>query len=168
MYNSKRKEYLKGTIFVILCLLSSCTSCKRNACFKNCTNDTLFIGSSHYDNIDSIDNQLDPIYYKPANANLDTTDISLWNKRRIKDVYDIIRDYEAHKDWYIYPDSSCLIDYYYLFDFDNVDTCYFFLIKWRDAKVYSWDEIRAHKLYYRWIVTRNKEYEYNTNIKYSK
>ena len=65
----------------------------------------------------------------------------------------------------IYPDSVGKIYDYMLFD--NSDTCYFFLIKYEDAKNHSLDEIRAKKLYKKWVTVRNKEGEFDRNIKYS-
>jgi len=40
------------------------------------------------------------------------------------------------------------------------------LIKWSDAKRYSWNEIREQKLYRRWIVARDKDGNYDRNIRY--
>lgn len=164
MITSKRKESLYA-IIATLYFFSSCTSCQRYSNFKNCTNDTLFIGASHYDNIDSVDRQLDPLYYIAEKSILDTTDISLW-ERRTKKTDDYYWDFIPCKYWYIYPDSICSIDYYYLNGKDTPDSCYFFLVKWSDAKQYSWDEIRENKLYRKWVITRDKNGEYDTNIRY--
>ena len=120
--------------------------------FKNCTNDTLYIGASHYDNIDSIGHQLDPDYNILVNKGLDTTDISLWKR-----VY-------AHKDCFVFPDSMCSAEVENVFY--NSDTSYLFLIKYRDAKQYTWDEIRKRKLYHRHIVVRDAEGNYERNIRY--
>lgn len=49
----------------------------------------------------------------------------------------------------------------------NIENCYFFLVKWGDAKKYTWDEIRENKLYRKWVATRNKKDEYEKNIRYS-
>lgn len=54
-----------------------------------------------------------------------------------------------------------------LFYRNNTDTCFFFLIRNEDVKNHSWDEIRAKKLYKKWITVRNKEGEFDTNIKYT-
>ena len=51
------------------------------------------------------------------------------------------------QDNIIYPDSSFLINSVYLSV--NNDSCYSFLVKWRDANDYTWDEIRRKKLYRR-------------------
>ena len=122
--------------------------------FKNCTNDTLYIGASHYDNIDSLSWQMEPIYYKYYNnwPQVDTTNVSLW-----KDVY-------VNADGCIYPDSICLANVENVFL--NSDTGYLFLIKYRDAKQYTWDEIRKRQLYHRHIVVRDAEGNYERNIRY--
>ena len=147
----------------IFYLLFTSTTCVRITYFKNCTEDTLFIGASHDNNIDSIDEQLAPCYDLCANDNLDTSGISLWKERII--MRNSLEYYiGAFKSCYIYPDSTCTINDYYLFD--KNDTCYFFLIKWSDAKKYSWDEIRDKKMYRTWIVTKDKDGNYDTNIRY--
>ena len=54
--NKKYRNILVG-FSVIICYLSSCIPAMDSVTlvsFKNCTNDTLFIGISDYDNIDSI------------------------------------------------------------------------------------------------------------------
>ena len=69
-----------------------------------------------------------------------------------------------HNDEALLPDSTC-----WIYDdclFNKSDTTYFFLIKWSDARKYTWDEIRKNKLYRKWIVTRDKNGEYDTNIRY--
>ncbi len=161
----KGNRYIWGFVISSSYLLFTSTTCVRFSHFQNCTGDTLYIGASHYDNIDSIDEQLEPCWWIPANSILDTTDVSLWEKKteHTNDYYWV---FEANRDWYIYPDSSCSTNYYYLFDNGKNDTCYFFLIKWSDAKKYSWDEIRDKKMYRKWIVTRNKKGEYDEKIRY--
>lgn len=145
----------KCIIQILICVLGSCMPfCESRvvATFENCTDDTIFVGVSHYDNIDSIGCQLLAAYDLPMNKLLDTTGVSLW-----KDGY-------TFKDQYIYPDSACGIDANY--SFDEHDTCYFFIIKWRDAKKYSWDEICDKKLYYKTINVRNMNGEFDGNIRY--
>lgn len=87
--------------------------------FTNRTNDTLFIGASHYDTIDSVDCLLQPAYL-PIDSDLYPSKVTLWNGIDVQG--DIV-----------YPDSLFTIDGNYLFN--NTDTCYFFLIKWKDAKI---------------------------------
>ena len=62
----------------------------------------------------------------------------------------------------VYPDSLFTIDGNYLFN--NTDTCYFFLIKWKDAKNHLWDEIRMKKLYRRKIVVRDCNGKFDQTI----
>ena len=162
----KTKRYLPFAFLLaalsMLCLLLSCIPVfdrGKTAVLKNCTEDTLFIGASHYDNIDSVDCQLFPFYNMLANSGLDTTGVSIW--KNIEEPY----ERSFGKDGFIYPDSTCATDYYLLFTEDN-DTCYFFLVKWHDAKQYSWDEIRSKKLYRRWMTVKNKDGEFDRNIRY--
>ena len=163
--NRKSRCFI-GIAIVFFYMLTTSTSCRRVICFSNCTNDTLYIGASHYDDIDSIDKQLEPCWWIPANSILDTTDVSLW-ERKTEHSDDYYCVFEANRDWYIYPDSICSIDDCYLNDKDKSDTCYFFLIKWSDVKRYSWDEIRANKLYRKWIVAKDEDGNYDTSIRYS-
>ena len=152
--------------YCIFYMLATSTSCRRVIAFKNSTNDTLFVGASHCDNIDSVDCQLEPFYhYMPENSILDSTDVSLWEIKVVKSG-DYYVDFIPCKYGYIYPDSICSIDDCYLCNKGKPDTCYFFLIKWSDAKRYSWDEIRANKLYRTWVVTRDKNGEHDMNIRY--
>ena len=166
MNTNKRNRYFLSIAILFFYMLTTSTSCRRTAGFKNCTNDTLFIGASHYDNIDSIDCQLEPFYHKPENSILDTTDVSLWKKKTLK-IGDYYCDFVPCKDWNIYPDSICSIDVDYLCEKCESGTTYFFLVKWSDAKKYSWDEIREQKLYRKWVVTRDKKGEFDSNIRYS-
>ena len=122
----------------------------RNELFVNCTNDTLFICPSHCNDIDSIYDRAFPLYSQSRCMNdyvlLEVNGLYIYNNEAI------------------FPDSTCRTDYYLL---RKTDTAYFFLIKWSDAKRYSWDEIRKNKLYRKWVATRNKKDEYEKNIRYS-
>ena len=102
----------------------------RNELFVNCTNDTLFICPSHCNDIDSIYDRAFPLYSQSRCMN----DYVLLE---VNGLY-------IHNSEAIFPDSTCRTDYYLL---RKTDTTYFFLIKWSDAKRYSWDEIREQKLY---------------------
>ena len=121
----------------------------RNELFVNCTNDTLFICPSHCNDIDSIYDRAFPLY----------------SQSRCMDdcVLLEVNGLYIHNNEAILPDSTCRTNYYLL---RKTDTCYFFLIKWSDAKRYSWDEIRELKLYRKWIVTRDKDGNYDRNIRY--
>ncbi len=147
----KKYRNLLGSIAIILGLVSSCIpicDSRTIAIFANRTNDTLFIGASHYDTIDSVDCQLQPAYL-PIDSGLYPSMVTLW-----KDI-----NVQAN---IIYPDSLFTIDGNYLFN--NTDTCYFFLIKWKDARQYSWDEIRIKKLYHRRIVVRDCNGKFDKTI----
>lgn len=120
--------------------------------FKNCTADSLFIGLSYYNTIDSVFTLLYPCYNTSATNRNDTSGIFLW-----KNV--VIGKFD-----YVCPDTMCRTDREILFH-DN-DTSYFFLIKWQDAKNHSLDEIRSRKLYRRVIITRDKDGKFDANIKY--
>ena len=140
---------------VIMCLLSSCIPAMDSvtlARFKNCTNDTLFVGVSSYNNIDSADCLLEPEWYYEDSILCNNKDICLWN-----DIY------AGGKK--IYPDSIGKIYDYMLFDRNHTDTCFFFLLRNEDVKNHSWDEIRNQKLYGVWIITKNKDGKYKRNIK---
>lgn len=152
---SMSKINLFVCVSIVICLISSCIPIVHTrvlAVFKNCTNDTVYIGASHYDNIDSVSEQVGPHYNFVANNDLDNSDISLWKGTCFR------------SDNFICPDSLCSIDADYLFH--NADTCYFFLIKWNNAKRHSWNEILTNKLYEKWVVIRNPNGEFEKNIRY--
>lgn len=65
----------------------------------------------------------------------------------------------------MFPDSLCSTDEECLFDI-AYDSCYFFLIRWRDVKNSSWDEIRTKKLYHKWLITRDSDGQFDRNIRY--
>lgn len=141
-----------GGIAIILLLYSSCIpvcDSRSIAVFTNRTNDTLFIGASHFDSIDSVDCQLAPDY-STVDSGLHSAKLTLWHGIVVQDNI-------------IFPDSMFTIDGNYLFN--NSDTCYFFLIKLRDANNYSWDEIRMNKRYQRRKVFRNSDGKFNHVIK---
>ena len=155
--NTKKKNKLLLTfISIIVFSLSSCIpvmDAKVFAVFKNCTKDTLFIAASNDNNINNVESIIEP-FYEPVDSTLDTTDISLWNENL---GFNISKSY-------IYPDSSCC----YSGDdklFGNPVPRYFFLIKYKDAKNHSWDEIRNKKLYTVWTSKKNKNGRFETNIK---
>ncbi len=150
MNTNIRIKYLFRMILAIAFLLCTSTTCMRVPCFKNCTNDTLFIGASLYNNIDSVKY----VVWGESPFSDSGPDTLLGNGNFYFGSRDVV-----------YPDSICITPDAGLFS--RSDTTYFFLIKWSDAKRYSWDEIREQKLYRRWIVTRDKDGNYDTNIRYS-
>jgi hypothetical protein len=149
---------MKKTICIaVACsLVSSCIPGWDTGClmiFHNCTNDTLFVSASHYDDIDSIDKELtgffepdDTVYYSTMSS--------------------LCKDSFFRKKWYTLPDSNCVVECNYVTDFGNRDTCYFFLVKYSDAKRYTWDEMRAKKLYGKFVVTKNVNGDFDRNIRY--
>ena len=151
---TKNKRNLLVCISAIASLFSSCSQADMDrltfAEFKNSTNDTLFVGVSSYNTIDSVGWMLEPLYSFEDSIVGNDKDSCLLN--------------EFYADR-IYPDSVGKIYDYMLFD--NSDTCYFFLIKYEDAKNHSLDEIRAKKLYKKWKVVRKKYGGYDRNIRYS-
>lgn len=187
MNTNKRKISILGAVIVVSCLFFSCETKKaRNSVamdkesdsivkdpakdyieidlasdsivmvhlrydfFVNCTNDTLFICPSHCNDIDSIYDRAFPLY----------------SQSRCMDDYVLLEanGLYIHNNEAIFPDSTCWTNYYKL---RKTDTAYFFLIKWSDARKYTWDEIRKKKLYRKWVATRNKKGEYDKNIRYS-
>jgi len=186
MNTNRRNISILGAVLVVICLFSSCVWDKvrgsvvidsardsivmdsakdyiiidleegvmdfaRNEFFVNCTNDTLFICPSHCNDIDSIYDRAFPLYSQSG----------------CKDDMNVLLEVNGlhiHNNEAIFPDSTCRTDYYLL---RKTDTAYFFLIKWSDAKKYSWDEIREQKLYRKWVVTRDKKGEFDRNIRYS-
>ena len=171
---TKKNRNLLVCISVIVSLLSSCIPVMDSVTlvgFKNCTNDTLVIGESDYDNIDSVwfgSIDVDRLSKESLFTSIDSILLDI-NKDYLEscEFYDeenITPEEltEKNKEGMItYPDSLFFVNEYRLFD------RYFFLIKLEDAKNHSWDEIRAKKLYKKWITIRNKDEEFDTNIKYS-
>ena len=174
MNMNKKNRNLLVCISVIAFLLSSCIPVMDSVTlvsFKNSTNDTLIIGESLYNDIDSAW-WFGKRFERPSKEPLLTSIDSI--------LLDINKDYlescefydeenitpeeltEKNKEGMItYPDSLYFVNEYRLFD------KYFFLIKLEDAKNHSWDEIRAKKLYKKWKVVRKKYGGYDRNIRYS-
>ena len=167
---TKKNRNLLVCISVIVSLLSSCITGWDSVTlvgFKNCTNDTLVIGGSDYDNIDSVwfFKDVNKLSKEPLLTSIDS--IILSDIKHIKHYCDTTINqeeiFEKNKEGMItYPDSLFFVNEYFLFDH-----YYFFLIKLEDAKNHSWDEIRAKKLYKKWVVDRKINGGYDRNIKYS-
>jgi hypothetical protein len=163
----KKNRNLLVCISVIVSLLSSCIPVMDSVSlvgFKNCTNDTLVIGGSDYDNIDSVwfFKDVNKLSKEPLLTSIDSIILS-----DIKHYCDTTINqeeiFEKNKEGMItYPDSLFFVNEYCLFD-----QYFFFLIKLEDAKNHSWDEIRAKKLYKKWKVVRKKYGGYDRNIRYS-
>lgn len=147
------KKVIFTCTFTSLYVLYSCIPfCDSNYCekFKNCTGDTLLIGAAHCDDIDSVVFPLYAPHSSFCNEN-HCSDIKLWKStERSSDI--------------IYPDSLCGI--FADFFWSTYDTCYFFLVKYKDAKQYSHDEIRDKKLYGRFVVINGSNGIVDRNIRY--
>ena len=172
--NKKYRNILVG-FSVIAFLLSSCLPVMDSVTlvgFKNCTNDTLIIGESDYDNIDSV--WFDYIHInrlskEPLLTLIDS--ILLDDSKNYLESWEFYDEEDKaitptelaeknREEIIVYPDSLLFVDDYSLFD------KYFFLIKLDDAKNHSWDEIRTKKLYKKWFTVKKKDGEFDTNIKY--
>ena len=172
----KKKRSLLVCFSVIAFLLSSCLPVMDSVTlvgFKNCTNDTLIIGESDYDNIDSV--WFDYIHInrlskEPLLTLIDS--ILLDDSKNYLESWEFYDEEDKaitptelaeknREEIIVYPDSLYFVNEYLLFD------KYFFLIKLEDAKNYSLDEIRAKKLYKKWVIERKMFGRYDRNIKYS-
>lgn len=140
----------------IVSIFSSCTFppySRTNVELNNCTDDTLFIGISFCDDFDRIE----CIVHSGENRN----PISTFDTATIF----IDRDKVIKRYAFIYPDSPCYI-HINTHLYNNNDTFYFFLVKKGDIIKCLWDEIRSKKLYRKCIVTKDKNGEFDRNIRY--
>ena len=139
------KRNYREWLIIIIFSFSSCVPIlhtKELVVFKNCTTDTVYIGVSHYDDIDSVYEQAYPHYDFTANNRADTTGISLWERINF------------NSSCYILPDSAYSINADLLLK--DADTFYFFMVRVKDAKRYSWEKIRTKFIYHKWTAKRNK------------
>lgn len=137
----------------ILLIVQSCIPVicsRREVIFKNITEDTLWIGVSHYDCIDSVEFSAEPNYN--VKIGLDTILATLKSGTNV-----------TYGD-FIYPDSSCAIDTSYFVSHHG--PCYFFLVKLHDAQNNPWADIKSRRLFRRQIVTRG-DGNFDRNISYS-
>ena len=176
MNMSKKNRNLLVCISVIAFLLSSCLPVMDSVTlvgFKNCTNDTLIIGESDCNDIDSVwwfgerfeRPSKEPLLTSIDSILLDDSKNYLESWEFYDEEYKAITPTELaeknREEIIVYPDSLYFVNEYLLFD------KYFFLIKLEDAKNYSLDEIRAKKLYKKWVIERKMFGRYDRNIKYS-
>lgn len=145
-----------GCLEIVLAFLYGMSACvpivhsRHTVVFRNCTKDTLFVGASLYDNIDSVNSMLFPDYTR-----YDDLDTIIVFQHKYLNV---------HPTSFVLPDSLCSCNLNYLFNEQGI--CYFFLIKWQDAMNHSWNEICKKKLYHRLVVSKDKDGKFDTNIKY--
>ena len=162
MDEQKNTLKVSGILIGELLFLFALSSCipimhtRHSAIFKNCTKDTLLIGDSYFDDIDSVVFSISAFCDPQTLSSLDTTTIAIMNGKKINQRY------------FILPDSVCLSTEEEIFYFYEKDTCFLFLIKSHDVKKYSWDEICSKKLYRKWVVVRDKDGNYDKNIEYLK
>ena len=172
----KRHRNLLICISVITFLLSSCLPVMDSVTlvgFKNCTNDTLIIGKSDCNDIDSawwFGKRFERPSKEPLLTSIDS--ILLDDSKNYLESWEFYDEEDKaitptelaeknREEIIVYPDSLYFVNEYLLFD------KYFFLIKLEDAKNYSLDEIRAKKLYKKWVIERKMFGRYDRNIKYS-
>jgi hypothetical protein len=173
---TKKNRNLLVCISVIAFILSSCLPVMDSVTlvgFKNCTNDTLIIGESDCNDIDSVwwfgerfeRPSKEPLLTSIDSILLDDSKNYLESWEFYDEEYKAITPTELaeknREEIIVYPDSLYFVNEYLLFD------KYFFLIKLEDAKNYSLDEIRAKKLYKKWVIERKMFGRYDRNIKYS-
>ena len=152
----KGKKIINILACISVVVLSSCVpycDSRTVALYKNCTNDTLFIGISDYDDIDSVKDILWPWRYEGDSVLCDK-DISLWDLDLKEDI----------REQYICPDSLGGSDEEIVYRKNS--TSYFFLVRYQDAKTHSWDEIREKKLYHKWVSVKGMCGKMDNNIKY--
>ena len=136
-------------------LLNACVPIihsRHTAWFKNVTGDTLLVGVSCFDNIDSVF-----WFVEPASNMCSVKDSDLFADSLTKEL-------KFQLNQLVYPDSMCYTSEESMFMHD--DTCYFFLFKFRDINHNSWKEICAKKLYHKWMVVRDRDGNFDRDIKY--
>ena len=152
----KGKKIINLLLCISVVVLASCVpycDSRTIPAYKNCTNDTLFIGISDYDDIDSVKNILWPLRYE-GDSVLSDKDISLWDINMNVDI----------SEQYICPDSMATTEEEVVYRKNS--TSYFFLVRYQDAKNHSWDEIRKKKLYRKWVSVKGMCGKMDNNIRY--
>lgn len=135
--------------FLISQMLSSCLpvfDTVHSIRVRNCTRDTLLIGRSLYNSIDSVDAFLE--------ASNDTTFSSFTsiNKSGHLNIHGNL----------ILPDSIGRTTYLSLFNHNHKG--YLFIIKLSNARKYTWSEICKHKLYEIKVVIEDDELQNKNEI----
>lgn len=127
---------MKKLIIAIPIILSSCTVIHNSVCLKNCTNDTLYIGMSEYDNLDSVRDQFLPNDLAFIDSVSKTKNIGEWNEKYFRECP-------------IYPDSICWFP-----KVGMLSHSYIFIIQKQIAKNHTLKDIRKNKLYNRITITK--------------
>ena len=113
---------------------------------RNCTCDTVIIGGSLYNCIDSVD-----VFLETSNNTAFSSFTSI-DESRLLNIHGNL----------ILPDSIGRTTYSSLFNHNN--TGYLFIIKLSNARKYTWVEICRHKLYDIKVVTADDELQNNNKI----
>ena len=138
-----------ASTFLICQMLSSCITgidTVHSIRVRNCTRDTLIIGGSLYNCIDSVD-----VFLEVSN------DTAFYGFTSI--------DESGHLNNHgniILPDSIGRTTYSSLFNHNH--TGYLFIIKLSNARKYTWVDICKHKLYDIKVVTADDELQNNNKI----
>lgn len=130
---AKRISVITLVVISVLSIICSCTVTHRFTRLKNCTNDTLYIGVSKYDNFDSIRYFMVPLS-QPDSAALNYNDY-LWKKNnfRIDPIFPDSICERLDNDMF----RGCLFN----------DTGYIFVIQKQVATYKTLEEISKEKLY---------------------
>ena len=131
------------TVTSILMMVSSCHF-YHDVQIRNCTKDTIYIGTSQYDNFDSVSGGMLPLYFIRDSCIL-SENVYLW------------RDWDFREEA-VFPDSLSSCHDKVLFGCDN-DTGYVFIISRQVARKYTLNEIRSNQLYDRITVIRTMRNE---------
>lgn len=138
-----------ASTFLICQMLSSCITgidTIHSIRFRNCTRDTLIIGGSLYNCIDSVD-----VFLEASN------DTAFYGFTSI----DVSGHLNIHGNL-ILPDSIGRTTYSSLFNHNH--TGCLFIIKLSNARKYKWVDICKHKLYDIKVVTADDELQNNNKI----
>ena len=139
----KRMRTILFTVSLILIMLSSCDF-YYDAQIRNCTRDTLYIGTSQYDNFDSVSGGMGPLYFIRDSCIL-SGNVYLW------------RNWDFREEA-VFPDSLASCNDHVLFGCNN-DTGYIFIIPRQVVSKYTMKEIRSKLLYDKITVVRTKRNE---------
>ena len=138
-----------ASTFLICKMLSSCITgidTVHSIRVRNCTCDTLIIGGSLYNCIDSVD-----VFFRSENDTAFSSFTSI-DESRLLNIHGNL----------ILPDSIGRTTYSSLFNHNHKG--YLFIIKLSNARRYAWGDICKHKLYDIKVVTADDELQNNNNI----
>ena len=158
-------------IALILMGLSSCDYME-SVFFTNRTQDTILIGSSRYNNIDSTEMFLSSAPWDTLTSDSDTiTSARVYSHRWITPNGDTLYFYglgtkingndklSIGRHDLVPPDSTASYaqPYFPLFQFDQDQKGYFFVITLETARNYTWEEICRDTLYNKIVITQEMQ-----------